>query len=55
MRQLTLLQSAMVCYYKVRQVLLQNATAYFITKCDRFFILQSLTGITTGYPHNLFV
>ena len=25
-------------YYKVRQLLLQSATAYFITKCDSFFI-----------------
>ena len=41
-RQLFLLQSAMVCYYKVRQlfyykvrqVLLQSATG--ITKCDNF-------------------
>ena len=27
-------------YYKMRQVLLQNATAYFVTKCDRFFITK---------------
>ena len=27
-------------HYKVRQVLLQNATAYFVTKCDRFFITK---------------
>ena len=32
-RQLILLQSAMVCYYKVRQLLLQSAIG--ITKCDR--------------------
>ena len=28
------IKSAVVCYYKVRQVLLQSATI-FITKCDR--------------------
>ena len=33
-RQLILLQSAMVCYYKVWLVLLQSATG--ITKCDNF-------------------
>ena len=40
-------------YYKVRQVLLQSATAFFITKCDGLllqsataFLLQSTTGIT---------
>ena len=40
-------------YYKVRQVLLQSATAFFITKCDGLllqsvtaFLLQSATGIT---------
>ena len=39
-----LLQSAMVCYYKVRQLfLLQSATAFFITKCDLFYLLHSLT------------
>ena len=27
-------------HYKVRQVFLQNATAYFVTKCDRFFITK---------------
>ena len=27
-------------YYKVRQVLLQSATAFFITKCDSFFITK---------------
>ena len=27
-------------YYKVRQLLLQSATAYFITKCDSFFITK---------------
>ena len=37
-----LLQSAMVCYYKVGQVLLQSATGItkcvnFITKCDRYY------------------
>ena len=32
-------------YYKVRQVLLQSATAFFITKCDGL-LLQSATGIT---------
>ena len=30
-------------YYKVRQVLLQSATAFFITKCDGL-LLQSATG-----------
>ena len=37
-------------YYKVRQVLLQSATAFFITKCDGLllqsataFLLQSVT------------
>ena len=51
-----LLQSAMVCYYKVRQVLLQSATSV-ITKCDRYYkvwqfyykvrqVLQSATIIT---------
>ena len=45
-------------YYKVRQVLLQSATAFFITKCDKCYykvrqllqsvtiLLQSATGIT---------
>ena len=40
-------------YYKVRQVLLQSATPFFITKCDGLllqsataFLLQSATGIT---------
>ena len=40
-------------YYKVRQVLLQSATAFFITKRDGLFLqsataflLQSATGIT---------
>ena len=32
-------------YYKVRQVLLQSATAFFITKCDGL-LLQSATSIT---------
>ena len=31
----SLLQSAIVCYYKVRQVLLQSATG--ITKCDDYY------------------
>ena len=35
-------------YYKVRQVLLQSATAFFITKCDKCYykvrqVLQSVT------------
>ena len=41
-------------YYKVRQVLLQSATAFFITKCDGLllqsataFLLQSATGVIT--------
>ena len=40
-------------YYKVRQLLLQSATAFFITNCDGLlsqsataFLLQSATGIT---------
>ena len=40
-------------YYKVRQVLLQSATPFFITKCDGLllqsataFLLQSATSIT---------
>ena len=45
-------------YYKVRQVLLQSATAFFITKCGKCYykvrqvlqsvtiLLQSATGIT---------
>ena len=54
-RQLFLLQSAMVCYYKVRQlfyykvrqVLLQTATGItkcdnFITKCDRYYKVRRL-------------
>ena len=54
-RQLFLLQSAMVCYYKVRQlfyykvrqVLLQSATVItkcdnFITKCDRYYKVRRL-------------
>ena len=54
-RQLLLLQSAMVCYYKVRQlfyykvrqVLLQSATGItkcdnFITKCDRHYKVRRL-------------
>ena len=53
--QLFLLQSAMVCYYKVRQlfyykvrqVLLQSATVItkcdsFITKCDRYYKVRRL-------------
>jgi len=31
-------------YYKVRQVLLQSATAFFITKCDSL-LLQSATAL----------
>ena len=27
-------------YYKVRQVLLQNATAYFITKCEQVRVMS---------------
>ena len=41
-------------YYKVRQVLLQSATAFFITKCDGLllqsataFLLQSATSVVT--------
>ena len=41
-------------YYKVRQVLLQSATAFFITKCDDLllqsataFLLQSATSVIT--------
>ena len=41
-------------YYKVRQVLLQSATAFFITKCDGLllqsatvFLLQSATSVIT--------
>ena len=41
-------------YYKVLQVLLQSATAFFITKCDGLllksataFLLQSATSIIT--------
>ena len=54
-RQLFLLQSAMVCYckvrqlfyYKVRQVLLQSAAGItkcdnFITKCDRYYKVRRL-------------
>ena len=54
-RQLFLLQSAMVCYYKVRQlfyykvrqVLLQSATGItkcdnFIPKCDRYYKVRLL-------------
>ena len=54
-RQLFLLQSAMVCYYKVRQlfhykvrqVILQSATGItkcdnFITKCDRYYKVRRL-------------
>ena len=42
------------CYYKVRQVLLQSATAFSITKCDGLllqsataFLLQSATSVIT--------
>ena len=59
-RQLFLLQSAMVCYYKVRQlfyykvrqVLLQSVTVIakgdnFITKCDRYYkVRRSLQSAT---------
>ena len=54
-RQVFLLQSAMVCYYKVRQlfyykvrqVLVQRATGItkcdnFITKCDRYYKVRRL-------------
>ena len=41
-------------YYKVRQVLLQSVTAFFITKCDGLllqsatvFLLQSATSVIT--------
>ena len=41
-------------YYKVRKVLLQSATAFFITKCDGLllksataFLLQSATSVIT--------
>ena len=41
-------------YYKVRQVLLQSATAFFTTKCDGLllqsataFLLQSATSVVT--------
>ena len=41
-------------YYKVRQVFLQSATAFFITKCDGLllqsataFLLQSATSVIT--------
>ena len=43
-------------YYKVRQVLLQSATAFFITKCDGLllqsataFLLRSATSVITKY------
>ena len=47
-RQLFLLQSAMVCYYNVRQVLLQSATGItkcdnFITKCDDYYKVRQYT------------
>ena len=35
-RQLILLQRAMVCYFKVRQLFLQSATSVFTT-CDRYY------------------
>ena len=35
-RQLILLQRAMVCYFKVRQLFLESATSVF-TKCDRYY------------------
>ena len=31
------LRPSISSYYKVRQVLLQSVTAYFITKCDSLF------------------
>ena len=41
-------------YYKMRQVFLQSATAFFITKCDGLllqsataFLLQSATSVIT--------
>ena len=60
-RQLFLLQSAMVCYkvrqffyYKVRQVLLQSATGItkcdnFITRCDRYYKVRRLLQSTTEH------
>ena len=36
-------------WYKVRQLLLQSATAYFITKCDGL-LLQSATGFLLKSP-----
>ena len=61
-RQLFLLQSAMVCYYKVRQlfyykvrqVLLQSATDItkcdnFITKCDRYYKVRRLLQSATEH------
>ena len=61
-RQLFLLQSAMVCYYKVRplfyykvrQVLLQSATGItkcdnFITKCDRYYKVRRLLQSATAH------
>ena len=42
------------CYYKVRQVLLQSATAFFVTKCNGLllqsataFLLQNATSVIT--------
>ena len=64
-RQLFLLQSAMVCYYKVRQlfyykvrqVLLQSATGVtkcdnFITKCDRYYKVRRL--LQSATVHRIF-
>ena len=31
-------------YYKVRQVLLQSATAFFITKCDDYYKVRQYKG-----------
>ena len=63
-RQLFLLQSAMVCYYKVRQlfhykvrqVLLQSATGItkcdnFITKCDRYYKVRRLLQSATVHTN----
>ena len=49
-RQLILSQSAIVCYHKVPQVLLQSATGItkcekFITKCDRYYNVRQNTAV----------
>ena len=67
-RQLFLLQSAMVCYYKVRQlyyykvrqVLLQSATGItkcdnFITKCDRYYKVRRLLQSATVHSSRKFL